>query len=226
MLSSCFRDRQRGLTRSDNVPGSGFDAYFHERAGRFSAFYRSEPISRLLGRGALFDRLSQTVAVVVALRAQSVLDVGCGSGPLFAPLAERGVQVTGIDPAPAMVELARQAASKYPDLVTVREQGWEEISDQDAYDVAAALGVMDYVADPVALLSRMGRAAPNVVVSIPAPGLRVRLRQIRYGARGVQVHGYSREQIARMASASGLAVAQVKALGRAGYLVHFSRAGS
>ena len=37
--------------------------------------------------------------------ARRVLDVGCGSGPLFAPLALHGIHVVGIDPAEAMVAL-------------------------------------------------------------------------------------------------------------------------
>ena len=200
-----------------------FDTYFHNRASRFAAFYRSEPVARVLGRGPLFDRLRGGVDIVAALGARRVLDVGCGSGPLFAPLAAQGVHVTGIDPAPAMVALARREADRHPGLVTVQERGWESIGDGDSYDVAVALGVFDYVDDPAQLLGRMGRAAPHVVASFPAPGLRLRLRQVRYGARGVHVHGYRRDDLIRLATASGLVAQDLKPLGRAGYLVHFAR---
>lgn len=37
-----------------------------------------------------------------------VLEPGCGSGRMFAPLAEHGLLVTGIDSSPAMVEIARR----------------------------------------------------------------------------------------------------------------------
>ena len=40
--------------------------------------------------------------------AQSVLDVGCGTGTLACLLARRGVQVTGIDPAAASLAVARR----------------------------------------------------------------------------------------------------------------------
>ncbi len=66
-----------------------FETYFHQRAGRFAAFYSSEPVARVLGRGPLFDRLRLAVEVCVEVGAKRVLDVGCGSGPLFAPLASR-----------------------------------------------------------------------------------------------------------------------------------------
>ncbi len=207
------------------MPPAEFDTYFDERASRFAAFYRSEPVARLLGRGPLFDRLRGSVDIVAALGARRVLDVGCGSGPLFAPLAARGVQVTGIDPAPAMVALARREAQRLPGSVTVEERGWQTIEDHDGYDAAVALGVFDYVDDPVGLLARMGRAAPHVLASFPAPGLRLRLRQVRYGARGVHVHGYRRDDLARLASASGLVAVELRALGRAGFLAHFARPG-
>ncbi len=208
------------------MPPADFEGYFHRRASRFAAFYRSEGLSRLIGRGPLFDRLRGSVDIVTTLHAASVLDVGCGSGPLFDPLAARGVRVTGLDPAPAMVALARVEAGQHPDLVTVQERGWETIDEEDAYDAAVALGVFDYVDEPADLLRRMGRAAPHVVASFPAPGLRLELRRVRYGARGVHVHGYRPATLAGLAAASGLETAELRPLGGAGYLVHFARAGS
>ncbi len=200
-----------------------FDGYFDKRASRFAAFYRSEPVARLLGRGPLFDRLSGAVELVRTLGARRVLDVGCGSGPLFAPLTKLGVHVTGIDPAPAMVDLARREASAHPGQVTVEKRGWEEIEEVDAYDATVALGVFDYVDEPSELLRRMGRAGSHVIGSFPAPGLRLKLRQVRYGARGVHVHGYRRADLDKLAATCGLDVAKVDLLGRAGFLVMFAR---
>lgn len=201
-----------------------FDTYFHRRAARFAAFYRSEPVSRVLGRGALFDRLQFALDTAVRTGARRVLDVGCGSGPLLVELAERGIHAVGIDPAEAMVSLARDASARYPDLVEVRQQGWEDLEEVDGYDLAVALGVFDYVDDPAPLLGRMGRAAPRVAGSFPAPGLRLRLRQVRYGARGVHVHGYSEADIHDLGSAAGVPARRVVPLGRAGYAVEFARA--
>jgi SAM-dependent methyltransferase len=200
-----------------------FDGYFDKRASRFAAFYRSEPVARALGRGPLFDRLSKTVQLVDTLGFRRVLDVGCGSGPLFAPLAGLGVQVTGIDPAPAMVALAQREAAAHSGQVNVEQRGWEDIEEVDAYDAAVALGVFDYVDEPGELLRRMGRASTHVIGSFPAPGLRVELRKVRYGARGVHVHGYRRADLDNLAASCGLELAQVDPLGHAGFLVMFSR---
>jgi SAM-dependent methyltransferase len=201
-----------------------FETYFHRRAGRFAAFYSSEPVARVIGRGPLFDRLQFAVDTAQALSVTRVLDVGCGSGPLFAPLASQGIHVTGIDPAEAMVSLALKQAAVFPDLVEVHRGVWEDIDAVDEYGLAVALGVFDYVSDPAELLRRMQRAAPDVVGSFPAPGLRLLLRKVRYGARGVGVYGYRASGFDRLAASAGLEVVEVHPLGRAGFAVHFRRA--
>lgn len=51
------------------------------------------------------------IALAEDLRAQTgaraILDVGCGTGQVTCPLAERGFTVTGVDPAAPMLEVAR-----------------------------------------------------------------------------------------------------------------------
>ena len=200
-----------------------FQTYFHRRARRFSSFYASEPVARALGRGPMFDRLDAAISMCASTSATHVLDVGCGSGPLFAPLAERGIRVTGIEPADNMVALANTQAEAYPELITVQQRGWEDLDEVDAYDVAVALGVFDYVADPAELLRRMGRAADQAIASFPSPGLRTNLRRVRYGMRGVAVHGYPVDGYDDLAGRAGMVVREKKALGKAGFLVRFAR---
>jgi SAM-dependent methyltransferase len=47
------------------------------------------------------------VSLVAEFGARAVLDVGCGTGSFACSLAERGVQVVGLDPAAASLEVAR-----------------------------------------------------------------------------------------------------------------------
>ncbi len=83
--------------------------------------------------------------------------------------------------------------------------------------------MFDYVGEPEKLLVRMGRAAPDVVGSFPYPGLRTNLRKVRYGMRGVGVHGYPPAGFDALAAASGLRVVRLTPLGKAGAVVHFTR---
>lgn len=54
--------------------------------------------------------------LVAEFGARSVLDVGCGTGTLACLLAERGLQVVGLDPAAASLDIARRK----PHAVNVR----------------------------------------------------------------------------------------------------------
>jgi SAM-dependent methyltransferase len=47
------------------------------------------------------------VALVDELRARSVLDIGCGTGTFACLLAQRGIDVTAVDPARASLDVAR-----------------------------------------------------------------------------------------------------------------------
>jgi SAM-dependent methyltransferase len=51
--------------------------------------------------------LPHYLAIAAELDARSVLDVGCGTGAFACMLAERGLEVTGVDPAAASLEIAR-----------------------------------------------------------------------------------------------------------------------
>ncbi|MEJ7582508.1 MAG: class I SAM-dependent methyltransferase [Acidimicrobiales bacterium] len=199
-----------------------FADYFDRRSGQFAGLYRSRAVSRLIGRAALFERLDFAVAKIEELGATRVLDIGCGSGPLFEPLAARGVRVTGLEPAPGMLRLAQEAAARCNGLVDVVPGGWEDLArwdPGDRYDVAVALGIFDYLPNPGDLLAAMAAVAGHSIVSFPRPGLRTNLRKLRYGARGVSVYGYALQRIETLAGRAGTETTQLEPLGRAGYIL-------
>jgi SAM-dependent methyltransferase len=51
--------------------------------------------------------LDHYLAIVADFGARSVLDVGCGTGTFACLLAERGIEVVGVDPAAASLDIAR-----------------------------------------------------------------------------------------------------------------------
>lgn len=54
--------------------------------------------------------LEPYLAMAEEFGARQVLDVGCGTGTFACMLAERGINVTGVDPADASLEVARRKA--------------------------------------------------------------------------------------------------------------------
>lgn len=85
-------------------PGESIQRSWNANAGAWTAAVRGGTIaSRTLGTDAAI------IDAVMARRPQRVLDVGCGEGWLARALSERGIEVTGLDGSPALVESARAA---------------------------------------------------------------------------------------------------------------------
>src|SRR5882757_8620929 len=57
-----------------------------------------------------------TLALAGDVTGRRILDAGCGSGPLFAALRERGAVVSGIDMSSGMLEVARRRLGADADL--------------------------------------------------------------------------------------------------------------
>lgn len=73
-----------------------------------------------------------------------ILDAGCGSGPLFAALRERGAVVTGIDKSARMLEQARRRLGNDADL-HVAELGSPLPFPDDTFDDVTASLVLHYL---------------------------------------------------------------------------------
>ena len=68
-----------------------------------------DALSHRLLLGSFFDRVAADVAAVATERGD-VLEVGCGPGRLSVALVARGLEVTGLDLDPAMIDRARANA--------------------------------------------------------------------------------------------------------------------
>ncbi|WP_330180946.1 class I SAM-dependent methyltransferase [Nocardia sp. NBC_01503] len=100
-----------------------------------------------------------------------ILDAGCGSGPLFAELRDRGATVTGIDASAGMLELARGRLGTEADLRIADLADPLPFPDNTFDDVAASL-VLHYLRDWKPTLTevrRVLRPGGRLIVSVEHP---------------------------------------------------------
>ena len=103
--------------------------------------------------------------------ARRILDAGCGSGPLFAALRDRGAMVTGFDKSAGMVELARRRLGDNADLQVADLGGPLPFPDGGFDDVIASL-VLHYLEDwgpALAELRRVLKPGGRLLVSVEHP---------------------------------------------------------
>jgi len=100
------------------------------------------------------------VAGRVALHGARAADVGCGGGLLSEALAKSGANVTAIDLAPEVIEVARlhlhetNAALPSPRSVDYRLCSSRELATAEpaAFDAVCCMELIEHVPDPVALI--------------------------------------------------------------------------
>jgi 2-polyprenyl-6-hydroxyphenyl methylase/3-demethylubiquinone-9 3-methyltransferase len=95
----------------------------------------------------------------VPLAGLRVLDVGCGGGLLAESLAREGAQVTAIDLAPAMIEVARLHAAAAGLTIDYRLAGAEELrrASPALFDVVTCMEMLEHVPEPAAMLGTLAR---------------------------------------------------------------------
>jgi ubiquinone/menaquinone biosynthesis C-methylase UbiE len=100
-----------------------------------------------------------------------ILDAGCGAGPLFAALRDRGAIVTGIDKSAGMLEQARRRLGHGADL-QVAELGSPLPFPDDTFDDVTASLVLHYLEDwgpTLAELRRVLKPGGRLIVSVNHP---------------------------------------------------------
>lgn len=123
------------------------------------------------------------VAAVLDRNPRRVLDLGCGEGWLARALAERGIEVTGVDASPALIEAANELGGGDFRVASYEElAGWNETFDL----VVANFSLLQEELRPV--LSTLKSMAPTLIVQTVHPAF----------AGGDYVDGWRTETFAAM----------------------------
>ena len=136
--------------RADRVELDKFDALaprFWDPHGEFRPLHLLNPVR------------ARFVADRAALAGARVLDVGCGGGLLCETLARAGAQVTGIDLAPGMIEVARLHAAAENLKIDYRVGDAQELGAEapGAFDIVTCMEMLEHVPHPAATTAALAR---------------------------------------------------------------------
>ena len=134
----------------------------------FAEAYTAENEASLVN--AYYERPA-ILALAGDVAGRRILDAGCGSGPLFAALRDRGAIVTGFDSSTGMLEQARRRLGDGADLQVADLDSPLPFPDGAFDDVVASL-VLHYLEDwgpALAELRRVLRAGGRLIVAVDHP---------------------------------------------------------
>jgi 2-polyprenyl-6-hydroxyphenyl methylase/3-demethylubiquinone-9 3-methyltransferase len=122
--------------------------------GPMAPLHKMNPVRLGYIRDAACRRFSRDPKSARSLDGLTVLDVGCGGGILSEPMARLGATVTGLDPAPTNVSVARLHAERAELAIDYREETVEAVVARgERFDMVLAFEVVEHVTDVAAFVA-------------------------------------------------------------------------
>jgi len=99
------------------------------------------------------------VDMLSPMRGETLLDIGCGTGARFLPFIEKGLNVTGLDPSPYMLDITLKNLGNRADLY----RGFAEDLpfDDNSFNYACLVTTLEFVDDPQKALEEACRVAKD-----------------------------------------------------------------
>jgi SAM-dependent methyltransferase len=197
--------------------------YWDRIAPQFDSIYsgKKNPVSRTLDkwlRRDMYERFNWVMRKSGDCRGLKICDVGCGSGRFVSALAQKGGEVTGLDFAPNMLELARDlvkrdGVAERCDFVLSDILDWKT---DRKFDLVIAIGFWDYVADPIERLRVIRTISTGTFLSAwPRAGTwRAAVRKRRLKIAGCPVYFWTRDQVDDYLRRAGFAVQSCEIYGQ------------
>lgn len=165
-----------------------------------------------------------TMRYIAQVNPGRVLDIGCGSGVYLLELARKGIAVTGLDACKEMIDvteslLEQNGLGGRVQTVVADYLDWSEAKGQD-YDLALAIGVLDYTPDAAAYLASFRRVASEVIMTFPARSVFSFIADFSYRQHGICGYFYGEQQIRNLLRATGMEIVHFTKIFPGTYWVH------
>jgi ubiquinone/menaquinone biosynthesis C-methylase UbiE len=176
--------------------------------------YDRERFSDFVGRR--FDALEKRAVRRLLARVRRelprprTLDVPCGTGRVTELLLGEGLEVTGGDISPAMLEVAREKCARFAGRAAFRRLDLDALDLPDgSFDLVICIRLFHHFETDrrcrvLRELARVSRRFVLVNVSFSSPYYRFRRRVKRWLGQGVSKTNSTRDEIRREAGAAGL----------------------
>lgn len=205
--------------------------YFEDTAEDFDEIYdnKGDTLKRLINkvfRKGMRERFILTLQECEGGN-KTILDIGCGSGRFSLPLAGKGAKVTGIDYSSRMIELANEYLIKYETNIDTKLNVeficcdfMENFNSNELFDITLALGVFDYIKNPMPLLEKMKNLTKEkIIASYPAKfTFQMPIRKVWLYTKNCPVYFYTERKLASMYNSIGITNYEIIKMS-AGYLV-------
>ena len=126
-------------------------------AGSYDAWF-----SEAKNRYFLNLEIDLMMSLLSPVKGQRILDIGCGAGVSLEPLMDKGMNLTGIDPSPYMLDLA---SKKFENRVDLHKGFAEDLPfDDNSFDAAFFFTSLEFMDRPAKAIEEACRVAKDRVV--------------------------------------------------------------